>query len=435
MSEWQKVKIGDLFNIEKGSLQSSKCTNGDFDFITASCDWKKHNEYTHETEALIVAVAASGSLGRVHYVNGKFISSDLCFILTPKNHDKYPLNFEFYFHILRSIREDLVKSTATGTSKLAINKGNFSNYKLPYFDIEHQKRFCKKLINLESNKKKLNQNSKFQQSLLIFLRQQILQDAISGKLTADWRAENPDTEPASKLLEQIKAEKEKLIAEKKIKKEKPLPKIAEDEVPFELPEGWEWCRLEQIIYESPRNGYSPKTVEFQTNVKTLKLGATTQGYFIPDEIKYVNENIDKESFLWLKNGDILIQRGNARELVGISAVFNRESQEFIYPDLMMKIKPVDPISSVFLHKFLLSPLVRAYFRNNATGSQKTMPKINQSVVSNTLIPLPPRAEQRAIVAKVERLMEYASQLEEKIAQNANNAETLMQAFLGEVFRK
>jgi len=62
MSDWQKVKIGDLFNLEKGSLQSSKCTEGDYDFITASSEWKKHNEYTHETEALIVAVAASGSL-------------------------------------------------------------------------------------------------------------------------------------------------------------------------------------------------------------------------------------------------------------------------------------------------------------------------------------------------------------------------------------
>jgi type I restriction enzyme S subunit len=137
MTNWQKVKIGDLFNIEKGSLQSSKCTVGDFDFITASSEWKTHNEYTHEEEALIVAVAASGSLGRVHYVNGKFIASDLCFVLTPKFLDKYPLDLEFYFHVLRSIRDDLVKSTATGTSKLAINKGNFSNYEIPYFDIDH----------------------------------------------------------------------------------------------------------------------------------------------------------------------------------------------------------------------------------------------------------------------------------------------------------
>lgn len=226
-----------------------------------------------------------------------------------------------------------------------------------------------------------------------------------------------------------------MIAEKKIRKEKPLPPIKKSEVPFELPERWEWVRLENIIYESPRNGYSPKAVEFPTNVKTLKLGATTQGYFIPEEIKHIDEAIEDDSFLWLENGDILIQRGNALNLVGISAIFDGASKEFIYPDLMMKVKPVFPISSFYLHKVLISPLVRNYFRRNATGAQKTMPKINQSVVSNTLLPLPPLAEQKAIVTKVEKLMEHIIQLEERTAQNEKNAEMLMQAFLGEVFRK
>ena len=85
MSEWKKVKIGDIFSIEKGSLQSSKCTPGKYDFITAATDWKTHNSYDHECEAIVYAVAASGSLGRAHYVNGKFIASDLCFILTEKD--------------------------------------------------------------------------------------------------------------------------------------------------------------------------------------------------------------------------------------------------------------------------------------------------------------------------------------------------------------
>ena len=74
----QMLPIGKLFNIEKGVLQSTKCTPGDYDFITAAEDWKTHNEYTHECEALIFAAAASGSLGRTHYVDGKFTTSDLC---------------------------------------------------------------------------------------------------------------------------------------------------------------------------------------------------------------------------------------------------------------------------------------------------------------------------------------------------------------------
>ncbi|CAH9017637.1 hypothetical protein [Candidatus Nitrosacidococcus sp. I8] len=73
----QTILIGELFNIEKGELQSTKCIAGKYDFITAAEEWKTHNEYSHECEALIFAAAASGSLGRTHYVNGKFITSDL----------------------------------------------------------------------------------------------------------------------------------------------------------------------------------------------------------------------------------------------------------------------------------------------------------------------------------------------------------------------
>lgn len=100
------MPIGKLFNVEKGQLQSTKCVPGKFDFITAAEDWKTHHTYDHECEALIIAVAASGSLGRTHYVDGKFISSDLCFILTPKDEDKYPLNLAFFI-TLYLIHSDL----------------------------------------------------------------------------------------------------------------------------------------------------------------------------------------------------------------------------------------------------------------------------------------------------------------------------------------
>ena len=78
-------KIKEIFSFEKGSLQSTKCISGEFNFITASSEWKSHNAYDYECEALVIAVAASGSLGRVHYVNGKFISSDLCFVFKLKD--------------------------------------------------------------------------------------------------------------------------------------------------------------------------------------------------------------------------------------------------------------------------------------------------------------------------------------------------------------
>lgn len=118
------MPIGKLFNIEKGQLQSTKCVPGKFDFITAAEEWKTHNEYNHECEALIIAMAASGSLGRTQYVDGKFISSDLCFILTPKDEGNYPLNLTFYHFVFNSLRPILVAATKSGTSKESINQTN-----------------------------------------------------------------------------------------------------------------------------------------------------------------------------------------------------------------------------------------------------------------------------------------------------------------------
>lgn len=138
MSKVQKIKIGDLFKIEKGHLQSLKNTKGQYVFVTASEDWKTHKEYTHNCEALVFAMGAGGSLGRTHYIKDKFIASDLCFILTPKDEKKYPLNLRYYYLYFNFIREKIVADLARGAAKKAINKGNFSNYLLSYVTIEQQ---------------------------------------------------------------------------------------------------------------------------------------------------------------------------------------------------------------------------------------------------------------------------------------------------------
>jgi type I restriction-modification system DNA methylase subunit len=144
------IKISDLFDIEKGSLQSTKKTEGEFNFITAASEWSKHNEYTHDCEALLFAFGAAGSLGRTHYVNGKFIGSDLCFILTPKKDGKYPVNMIFYHSYFNAIREQIVGDLAKGVSKLAINKTDFSSYMIDYIPIEKQNQLGN-LILKESN--------------------------------------------------------------------------------------------------------------------------------------------------------------------------------------------------------------------------------------------------------------------------------------------
>jgi len=172
-------------------------------------------------------------------------------------------------------------------------------------------------------------------------------------------------------------------------------------------EGNEWanCILNDIILEKPRNGYSPNGVPYVTKYKNLSLSATTTGVFKSECFKYVDIDIDDNSYLWLKNGDILIQRSNSLDYVGTCAIYDGQDNEYIYPDLMMKIQ-VNAVLVItkFLYYILSDIDTKKYYRDNATGTSGNMPKINQKIVMNTPIPFPTMAEQKEIVRILDNLL-------------------------------
>jgi type I restriction-modification system DNA methylase subunit len=151
------VKFSDIFvTSNSGTLQSEDNNpEGEYDFITAAEKWKKHDSYSHEQEAIVYAVGAEGSLGRAHYVNGKFIASTLCLILTAKNPEKYPVDLEFYSYYLMAIREKIVVALRNGTSKLTIKPEELDEYPIEYFDVTEQKAKKKEILQRIKKLKKL----------------------------------------------------------------------------------------------------------------------------------------------------------------------------------------------------------------------------------------------------------------------------------------
>jgi len=260
------------------------------------------------------------------------------------------------------------------------------------------------------------------------LRQKVLDLAIRGKLVP----QDPNDEPASVLLERIRQQKQQMVKDGKLKAKDikndtiifvgednlhyekfadDSVKCIEDEIPFNLPDGWAWVRLLSIIEEKPTNGYSPKGVEYITNVRNLTLTATTSGFFKPNEFKYVDVKIAPDSKYWLRHNDILIQRSNSRELVGTSCIYDDKDAAFIYPDLMMRIHLMSSVDVRYVDSVLKSTLTREYYIANATGSAGSMPKINQAIVANTLVPLPPCAEQKRLVQYLDEVMNITSCIE------------------------
>ena len=191
--------------------------------------------------------------------------------------------------------------------------------------------------------------------------------------------------------------------------------------------GWRECKLGEILIYGPKNGVSPKASSVPTKTKSLSLSATTSGIFKGEYFKYVDLEPEKESELWLCDGDILIQRSNTREYVGTAAIYRGAPNSFIYPDLMMRIRVADTVDVDYIYRVLSAPATRAYFSGAASGSSETMPKLNQEAVRNTPIPLPPLAEQRRIVAKVDELMAVLDALEATLTTARTTAEKLLAA--------
>jgi len=420
------MRIEDLFNFEKGILQSSKCTEGEFDFITASSEWKTHNEYTHNCEALVFAAAASGSLGRTHYVNGKFISSDLCFIITAKDPKKFPIDLKFYHMIFNEFKNDIVNSTKAGTSKEAIGMKAFGNYKLPYFDIDKQIETKIQFVNMQESKVELTSELTHQLDLIKQLRQAFLKEAMQGKLVKSTNTK----ETGQQLLTKIKAEKAKLIAEKKLKKEKELPPIAEDEIPFEIPEHWAWCRLGEVCSKIG-SGSTPKGSNYsETGKPFFRSQNIHDNGLIYDDIKFVSEDVQKQM-----NGTVVLSNDILLNITGGSmARCALVPNDFEEGNVSQHVCIIRPISSnnIFLHKLILSPYFQKLIFSSTTGAgREGLPKYN---LEQFIIPLPPLHEQEQIVAKLEELMKFCDGLEQSIKESQGYNEKLLQQVLREALQ-
>jgi len=251
------------------------------------------------------------------------------------------------------------------------------------------------------------------------LRQTILNLAVRGKLVPL----DTTAEPASELLMRI--------AKEKGRTRHPIVTIDRKSEPFPLPVTWAWTALNELIISGPQNGISPKPTTRDDAPKAITLTATTSGSFNPDFFKRVEANIPEDSEFWLKEGDLLFQRGNTREYVGMAAIYQGPKNTFLFPDLIIKVRVSGHINLRFVHMVANSPPCRAFFSENASGAQATMPKINQTTLVSLPVPLPPRAEQERIVARVDELMALCDRLEEGLATAATTRRRLLDAVLAE----
>lgn len=260
------------------------------------------------------------------------------------------------------------------------------------------------------------------------LRETILQLAVQGKLTAKWRADNPNTEPATELLKRIEAEKQQLIAEKKIKKEKPLPPIEDDEIPYELPKGWLFMRLGELVTLKSGSTVS-KALEFNKgDYMYVKVGGmnlpgnekiiTTSELYVKSDPKIENALIPANSIIFPKRGGAIAT--NKKRVVNQSILVDLNTMAMICP-------------ASFCFDYLKNwfDSIDLWLLNNGTS----VPQINNKDINPLIISIPPIEEQKAIVEKVNSLMALCDELEQQIETSQTQIEQLMQSCLKEVFEQ
>ena len=244
------------------------------------------------------------------------------------------------------------------------------------------------------------------------LKKSILHEAVQGKLVP----QNPDDEPASVLLERIRAEKQALITAGKIKKDKyesvivtrdKIPyeiidgkeRCIADEVPFEIPESWCWCRLGSIS-KNIQYGTSQKSSK-EGKMPVLRMGNLQDGRIIYDKLVYSSDDDEISRYPLLYN-DLLFNRTNSREIVGKTAIYKAEMPA-IYAGYLVRITPM--IDSDYLNYVMQSQYYWIYcqtVRSDAIGQSN----INAEKLKHFLVPVPPIEEQHRIVAKIEEIMPY-----------------------------
>lgn len=235
------------------------------------------------------------------------------------------------------------------------------------------------------------------------LKKSILQMAIQGKLVP----QDPNDEPASVLLEKIAKEKQKLVKEGKIKKQKPLPPIKDKEIPFDIPESWVWVRLGNVITDteagkSPQCKNRPATKQEWGVIKTT---AIQDGYFLADENKVLPSGFQIKSDQVVHAGDLLITRAGPQNRTGVTCIVNNEPGNLILSDKTVRIRYVKGfVNENYLMYALKSPAVQRCITGAKSGMAESQVNISQNNMRLFVLPFPPLAEQKRIVAKLDELL-------------------------------
>jgi type I restriction enzyme S subunit len=445
-SKLEKLIIGTQYGYNASALQSgqnkflriSDITNGKVNWKSVPfCDCKDEETYLLNKNDLLIA-RTGGTTGKSFIIDSppeKAIYAGYL-IRIRANSENSP---DFLNIFLNSyVYWSQVVSLNKGEFRPSVNATKIKSLIVPKIDIKIQKEAVKiskgisvkgyeelensitETLKIFDESQEILKNIKTQKENIVLVKQAILQEAIQGKLTENWRKQNPNSESASELLERIKTEKAQLIKDKKIKKEKALPPITAEEIPFKLPEGWVWTLLDEVALF--KNG------------KAHEQFVDANGKYILINSKFVSTNSKvkkhtSELMMPMFKDEIAIVMSDVPDGRALSRCFLIDQNEKY--SLNQRIGGIVGLNGIY-PQYLISVLDRNPYYLSFNDSKKQT-NLKKDQILSCPIPLPPFDEQKAIVVKLECLKKKCTELEAEIKNSEANAQTLMQAVLKEAF--
>ena len=435
MSNWQKVKIGDFLFERKGRYKPNdeqivnlpRIEKIDFsgNFHIGNKDSKTDMILIKDGDLVISGInVAKGAIG---IYSGEDVTATIHY--SSYTFDSNKINVEYFKRFLKSSEFiELLNEQVKGGIKTEIKPKHILPLEIQLPDINTQAQIVQHFENVEDDIADVTKEVLKQESLLKKLKQTILQEAIEGKLTAKWRAKNPDIGTAKELLAQIKIEKEKLIKEKKLKASKPLAPINEDEIPFDIPSSWEWCRFGNIVEHN-----AGKTLDRGRNKGLAQKYITTSnlywGYFILDDLKEMLIDESELSKCTVQKGDLLVCEGGE---AGRSAVWEND-ETICIQNHIHRVRPYQNINTYYLYYYLMKIFLTGEIDNYRNGMG--IKNLSGKSLSTIIIPIAPKEEQKEIVATIEKFFAICNELESEINQNKTTVENLMATVLKEAFEQ
>ncbi len=340
------------------------------------------------------------SFGAYIWEGGKAVLNQHIFIVYPQ----IELDYRYAKYALNGELKIFIDKAHGGAGLKHITKKEFEGCLLPVPPLAEQKRIVAKIEELlpyidryEQAWSKLEQfNSRFPEDM----KKSLLQYAIQGKLVEQRSEEGT----AEELFAQIQEEKQRLIAEKKIKKEKPLPEITEDEKPFDIPESWKWVRWGDLS-QSIQYGYNAPAQE-SGRIKMVRISDIQDGKVQWDSVPYCEIKEDDIASYLLDANDILFARTGGT--VGKSYLVKEVPEEAIYAGYLIRTRYSSILCPEYLKYFMESQLYWEQLRNGTIATAQ--PNCNGKTLSKMVLPLPPLAEQKLIVEKLGQLLPLCERL-------------------------